>query len=564
MTKEDEERKRYSVIAPTPSTTLSSTPSSLARQQQRQHVPDDHMKSNKIGPPEGSKTLRVEKLTLESGVVMRDVLVCYSTYGKLNETGTNCVLVGHSLTSNSNVDEWWSEFLGDDGDEEVCSLNLSKDFIVCINYLGSPYGTASPVSENPADAKGQHYGSSFPTPVTIRDNVNLQKMTLERLGVKKLAMCIGGSMGAMLALEFAASFPDFVDKLVLIAGCGKHTDWAIGIGEAQRHSIISDANFLDGDYDIINGGPKDGLATSRMMAMLSYRAPVSMDEKFARMNVLNGELHPARSKISNSIENNNNNEDDGEDNNNKNNNNNNNNKYNDKTDGNNNSNSLPYWQVESYLQYQGQKFIQRFDANCYLQLTYTLDSHDVSRGREGGDYERVLSKLTHDTLVVGILSDVLYPFALQRELADCMPNAQLYTIDSPHGHDSFLIEIKSLNDVIRRWRSGENVEVRDPCEQEDFDIRTDTTSDAETLKRTIRALREELARVHGNLRRARTRADIYLQKLQSYGDTGGLNNLPHGVVQLSDPAYLTEGFTKVPKKGPVFGELNKKTSHAGV
>ena len=216
------------------------------------------------------------------------------------------------------------------------------------------------------------------------------------------------------------------------------------------------------------------------------------------------------------------------------------------------------------MQYQGQKFIQRFDANCYLQLTYTLDSHDVSRGREGGDYERVLSKLTHDTLVVGILSDVLYPFALQRELADCMPNAQLYTIDSPHGHDSFLIEIKSLNDVIRRWRSGENVEVRDPCEQEDFDIRTDTTSDAETLKRTIRALREELARVHGNLRRARTRADIYLQKLQSYGDTGGLNNLPHGVVQLSDPAYLTEGFTKVPKKGPVFGELNKKTSHAGV
>ena len=175
------------------------------------------------------------------------------------------------------------------------------------------------------------------------------------------------------------------------------------------------------------------------------------------------------------------------------------------------------WSAASNNSSSSRRRYHHQSQRCYSGRGGVLlnDTHDVSRGREGGDYERVLSKLTHDTLVVGILSDVLYPFALQRELADCMPNAQLYTIDSPHGHDSFLIEIKSLNDVIRRWRSGENVEVRDPCEQEDFDIRTDTTSDAETLKRTIRALREELARVHGNLRRARTRADIYLQKLQS-------------------------------------------------
>ena len=100
-------------------------------------------------------------------------------------------------------------------------------------------------------------------------------------------------MGSMLALEFAASFPEFVEKLVLIAGCGKHTDWAIGIGEAQRHAIVSDANFEGGDYEVETGGPKDGLATSRMMAMLSYRAPVSMDEKFSRMNV-EGREHPVR------------------------------------------------------------------------------------------------------------------------------------------------------------------------------------------------------------------------------------------------------------------------------
>ena len=112
--------------------------------------------------------------------------------------------------------------------------------------------------------------------------------------------------------------------------------------------------------------------------------------------------------------------------------------------------SLPYFQVESYLQYQGKKFIQRFDANCYIQLTYTLDSHDVARDR--GEYLEVLRRLTHRTLVVGITSDVLYPFKLQTELAQNLPNAEMYAIDSPHGHDAFLIEIKELNKAIVRFR----------------------------------------------------------------------------------------------------------------
>ena len=120
--------------------------------------------------------------------------------------------------------------------------------------------------------------------------------------------------------------------------------------------------------------------------------------------------------------------------------------------------NLPYFAVESYLQYQGKKFIRRFDANCYIQLTYSLDSHDVSRGR--GGYFDVLARIKQRTLVVGILSDVLYPYALQRELADALPNAELYTIDSPHGHDSFLIEIKQLNDVMAKWRRGESVDTR--------------------------------------------------------------------------------------------------------
>jgi len=578
-------------------------------------VPDDHMKSTAIGPPPNALLMTIPFLQLENGARLERVQVCYSTYGRLNDKGDNCVLVGHSLTSNSNVDEWWSEFLGSGGEDDAetkCSLNLEKDFIVCCNYLGSPYGTASPVSENP-ETPGKIYGSRFPAPVTIRDNVNLQKMVLDQLKVTKLSMCIGGSMGAMLALEFAASFPEFVEKLVLIAGCGKHTDWAIGIGEAQRHAIVSDVNFEGGDYDVVSGGPKDGLATSRMMAMLSYRAPVSMDEKFSRMNV-EGREHAVRGGGGGGGGGGSENENE---------------KMNDKQEGDDKAttqdgeqtqqkrksfdhNNVPYWQVESYLQYQGQKFIQRFDANCYLQLTYTLDSHDVSRGRENGDYERVLSKLTHDTLVVGILSDVLYPFALQRELADCMPNAQLYTIDSPHGHDSFLIEINSLNEVIRRWRNGENVEVRDPCEsvallegQQDKERRQSSSSpsttgmeDNETLKRTVRALREELARVHGNLRAQTARADLYLRKLQALNEDDSdeknsnisqqpkyahKNNIgaPHGVIVLNEPGYLNEGFSPLSSslsaRGPVFGKIcanngtggnvsasSNGTSHAGV
>ena len=369
------------------------------------------------------------------------------------------MIVGHSLTSNSNVSEWWSELMGE-GD--ACALDLANEFVVCVNYLASPYGSSSPATPHPGKRNGESYAADFPTPVTVRDNVRLQRLLLDRLGVRHLRMAIGGSMGSMLALEWAATFPDFVTELVLIAGCGRHTDWAIGIGEAQRFSIMADAKFKGGQYDPADP-PRAGLATSRMMAMLSYRAPRSVDERFARGVMENecvdecvdeasvdgvsvegrlggtlvaepkrraatamrkpsshGDIGLAAHANESASE------------------------------------SLPYFAVESYLQYQGKKFIQRFDANCYIQLTYTLDSHDVARGR--GAYEDVLRRLTHRTLVVGITSDVLYPFSLQAELADLMPNAEMYAIDSPHGHDAFLIEIKELNTAIARFRRGERAD----------------------------------------------------------------------------------------------------------
>ena len=398
------------------------------------------------------------------------------------------MIVGHSLTSNSNVAEWWRELMGE-GD--ACALDVASEFVVCVNYLASPYGSSSPVTPDPGKENGEPYAADFPTPVTVRDNVRLQRLLLDRLGVKHLRMAIGGSMGSMLALEWAATYPDFVTELVLIAGCGRHTDWAIGIGEAQRFSIMADAKFKGGQYDPADP-PLAGLATSRMMAMLSYRAPRSVDERFARgVMETAGESAVDRETERTAVDTTTN--EDASD-----------------VDGRrvaedadapratttnervegrlggtlvasprprscamrkpsshgdiglaahaneSASETLPYFAVESYLQYQGKKFIQRFDANCYVQLTYTLDSHDVARGR--GAYEDVLRRLTHRALVVGITSDVLYPFPLQSELADLMPNAEMYAIDSPHGHDAFLIEIKELNKAVARFRRGERAE----------------------------------------------------------------------------------------------------------
>ena len=325
------------------------------------------------------------------------------------------------MTSNSCVHEWWGEMMGEG---EAFCMDTSSDFVVCCNYLGSPYGTTSPATPDPNKSNGAWYAADFPTPCTIRDNVRLQRMVLEQLGVKHLRMAIGGSMGCMLALEWGATYPSYVTDLCLVAGCGRHTDWAIGIGEAERFSIMADSKYNGGTYDP-KDPPKAGLAAARMTAMLTYRAPSSIDDRFNR-GTLTGEasVKPKRHEEVGVVAH-----------------------ANEAV-----SAKVPHFEVESYLQYQGRKFTRRFDPNCYVQLTYTLDSHDVARDR--GDYVEVLKSLRHRAMVVGITSDVLYPFHLQEELVQHMPNAVMHQIDSPHGHDAFLIEIEALNRAIVAWRHG--------------------------------------------------------------------------------------------------------------
>eukprot|EP00239_Pterosperma_sp_CCMP1384_P004612 CAMPEP_0197850412 /NCGR_PEP_ID=MMETSP1438-20131217/15300_1 /TAXON_ID=1461541 /ORGANISM="Pterosperma sp., Strain CCMP1384" /LENGTH=637 /DNA_ID=CAMNT_0043463565 /DNA_START=169 /DNA_END=2079 /DNA_ORIENTATION=- len=383
-------------------------------------IPGDHMAGAEIGKlPPGVDSATFHNFQLASGQIIDHLVIAYSTYGDLNENGDNGVIVGHSLTSNSNVDEWWQPMMGDNSASETqYALDTSSDFIICCNYCGSPYGSSSPViSKDPSNENAVVHGGDFPV-FTMQDQVRAQKLLLDLLGVKRLKMSIGGSMGGMLALEWSIMYPEFVDRLVIIAACGRHTDWAIGIGEAQRNAIIADRNFKGGTY-LAGEEPDAGLAAARMMAMLSYRAPSSVDAKFGRATVGNdGDATQAPEATE---------------------------------DGNlGETQEQGSFAVETYLQYQGEKFIQRFDANCYIALTKTLDSHDVSIGR--GDYEEVLASVKMPTLVVGIDSDMLYPLSLQEELVRFMPQSVLHTIYSPHGHDSFLIEIDQLNDCVARFR----------------------------------------------------------------------------------------------------------------
>ena len=339
-------------------------------------------------------TTTFDRHGLESGDVLRDVPVKYRTWGELNDAGTNAVVVCHALTGDADATEWWSDLVAPGR-----AIDTERYFVVCANALGSPYGTASPVTDDPET--GRRYGPDFPC-ITPRDTVRLHHRLLWSLGVRQVATAIGGSMGGMHVLEWAFHGP-FVRSLVPVAVGGRHSPWQIGWSEAQRQAIFADPNWNGGRY-ADDAPPARGLSVARMMAMVSYRSRPSFEARFGReLQPENGTPFP---------------------------------------DG-------PPFKVENYLRYQGEKLVGRFDANCYVSLTRQMDAHDVSRGR--GDYRDVLASIDQPALVIGIESDVLYPVEEQRELAGTLPNATLQVIDSPHGHDGFLIEQDALARHLTPW-----------------------------------------------------------------------------------------------------------------
>ncbi|KAH7324632.1 homoserine o-acetyltransferase [Stachybotrys elegans] len=412
----------------------------------------------------------IPEFTLESGATLYNVPVAYTVRGKLSPNGDNAMVICHALTGSADVSDWWGPLLGGPGRV----FDTSRFFIVCMNSLGSPYGTASPVTAKDGDRDKGCYGPEFPL-TTIRDDVRLHRLLLDDLGVKQIAAVIGGSLGGMFVLEWAYLGKEYIRCIVPIATCSRHSAWGISWGEAQRQSIYADPKYDDGYYTF-DDPPSTGLGAARMSALLTYRSRNSFETRFGRNipdptkvqtiqerprpstpleahfrihndghNVKRallsrqnskgsdaatpGTEEPSTTQPSESLDPQ---------------------FHGPQKGGLTGGEVIPtttYFSAQSYLRYQGNKFVKRFDSNCYIAMTRKLDTHDVSRGR-AASIEEALAMIEQPTLVLGIESDGLFTFAEQEELARHIKHAKLEKIDSPEGHDAFLLQFEQVNNYI--------------------------------------------------------------------------------------------------------------------
>lgn len=324
-----------------------------------------------------------QPFALECGETLPSLEIAYHTYGELNKKKNNVVWICHALTANSDAADWWGGLVG-----EGKIFDTKKYFIVCANILGSCYGSSGPLSINPNTER--KYYSEFPQ-VTIRDMVNAHILLRKHLGIEKIFIGAGGSMGAYQILEWAVLEPKLFEKMILMNTCARETAWGIAIHTAQRLAIEADSTWKKENDD---AGAK-GLKAARAIGMLTYRNY----ETFVKHQ----------------------------------------------TDD--NHNKLDNYKVSSYINYQGEKLVKRFCAQSYWLLTKSMDSHNLARGRK--KIEDVLKSIKTKTLVIGISSDMLCPNAEQKFLAKHLPNATLKIIHSSYGHDGFLIEWEKLAKAIK-------------------------------------------------------------------------------------------------------------------
>ena len=342
---------------------------------------------------------------LESGAVLGPITVAYETYGELSAAGDNAILVEHALTASAHVagrhrpDErvpgWWDVMIGDGR-----PLDTSRYFVVCSNLLGSCYGTTGPSSKDPRT--GKPYGSSFPR-VTIADMVEVQRELLERLGVRRIRAVVGGSMGGMQAIEWGLRHPDLVDALILVATGARATPQSIAIHKVGLEAILADPLFRGGDY-YDGEPPKQGLAIARMLGHITYLSESYLWTKFGRRR------SPGEGGF------------------------------------------RTLFEIESYLEHQGRKFVDRFDANSYLRLLRAIDLYDAGDG-----YASLADSLRRlrceRALVASFSSDWLYPTYQSRELAAALRASRIDVIEreieSDYGHDSFLLEHERLAPLFR-------------------------------------------------------------------------------------------------------------------
>ena len=353
--------------------------------------------------------MAVQKVTLFAeqafplilGETLKQIEVAYQTYGNLNADKTNAVLICHALTGDAEPyfadksgEGWWQNFIG-----QGLALDTSKYFFICSNVLGGCKGTTGPSSQEPQT--GRAYGSRFPH-ITIQDMVKVQKNLLEYLGIEHLHAVIGGSFGGMQATQWAIDYPEFADNIINLCSSLTLSAEAIGFNHVMRQAVINDPNFNNGDY--YNGiSPDKGLAIARMLGMLTYRTDIQLAKAFGRATKNEGHFWG------------------------------------------------DYFQVESYLSYQGRKFLARFDANTYLHLIRAMDLYDPSLGY--ADMKTALSRIKARYTLVSVENDQLFKVSELRKSKQLLEqngvNLQYYEFASDYGHDAFLVDYDFFEPKIR-------------------------------------------------------------------------------------------------------------------
>jgi len=331
---------------------------------------------------------------LEAGGSLQPVSIRYAIYGELNERRDNAVLICHALSGSTRAADWWPEMF-----DSV--FDLSRDCVICTNMLGSCYGSTGPTSVNPAT--GQPYGPDFPL-VSVRDMVRAQTQVLDQLGVSRLRIVIGASIGGMQALQWTVDYPERVEHCVAI-GAAPLSAMGLALNHLQRQAIRLDPKFNGGKY-ASGEQPRGGLGLARAIAMCSYKSAELFDERYARKPNRNGE-DPVRS-------------------------------FDHRYD------------VAGYLDYQGEKFVQRFDANAYIVISKAMDTFDLAHGYVSE--AEALQRIRAHVSLVGITSDWLFPPEDVRALAERIEAAGAacdYTeFESSHGHDGFLAEVDAIAAVV--------------------------------------------------------------------------------------------------------------------
>ena len=360
-----------------------------------------------------------EPLQLACGRSLAQYELVYETYGQLNASRSNAVLICHALSGHHHAAGYHSEDDRKPGWWDSCigpgkAIDTQRFFVVSLNNLGGCHGSTGPSSIDPVTGKA--YGADFPM-IVVEDWVNSQARLADHLGIDCWAAVVGGSLGGMQALQWAIAYPERIRYCVAIATASKLSAQNIAFNEVARQAILSDPDFRDGDYAAFGVVPKHGLGLARMVGHITYLSDNAMGQKFGR------ELRAEELKYDiKSVE----------------------------------------FQVESYLRYQGQEFSQRFDANTYLLMTKALDYYDPARNHNG-DLGKTLEPVQARFLVVSFSTDWRFPPSRSRELANALISARkavsYVEVDADQGHDAFLLPIPRYIQALSSYMNRIEVDV---------------------------------------------------------------------------------------------------------